>query len=367
MSDLPGPLTSAQLEQLVCEAVQHLSSGYRWPGAGGTSSHRAVVTAREVEAAAGAELTIPVGALITPEARDRARDLGVRLRETDMAPTLHGEQRALAERLAQGLRESLSGLQIEELAFWCLRDGSCAAPQDVARIVDAGADRVGLAICSPPLGDAITPLIDHTLLKPEATEAQVRELCAEAIEFGFASVCVNPWYVPLVAELLAGSPVRACTVIGFPLGANQSQTKAYEARLAAAQGATELDMVINVGALKSGKDDIVREDIRGVVEAGRPTAIIKVILETALLSEGEIAHACCIARDAGAVFVKTSTGFGPGGATVEDVALMRRTVGRAMGVKASGGIGTRQDAAAMIAAGATRIGASAGVRIAGGQ
>ena len=221
--------------------------------------------------------------------------------------------------------------------------------------------------CSPPLGDAITPLIDHTLLKPEATEAQVRELCAEAIEFGFASVCVNPWYVPLVAELLAGSPVRACTVIGFPLGANQSQTKAYEARLAAEQGATELDMVINVGALKSGQDDIVREDIRGVVEAGRPTAIIKVILETALLSEGEIAHACCIARDAGAVFVKTSTGFGPGGATVEDVALMRRTVGRAMGVKASGGIGTRQDAAAMIAAGATRIGASAGVRIAGGQ
>ncbi len=367
MSDSRGPLTTAQLEQLVCDAVQHLSGDSRWPGDARSSAHRAVVTAREVEAAAGTELAIPVGALITPEARDRARDLGVRLRETDIEATLNGEQRALAARLAQGLRKSLSGLELEELAFWCLRDGSCTAPQDVARIVDAGADRVGLAICSPPLGDAITPLIDHTLLKPEATEAQVRELCAEAVEFGFASVCINPWFVPLVAELLAGSSVRACTVIGFPLGANRSETKASEARLAAAQGATELDMVINIGALESGNDDTVRADIRGVVEAGSPTAIVKVILETALLSADEIARACCLARDAGAAFVKTSTGFGPGGATVEDVALMRRTVGRMMGVKASGGIGTRQDAAAMIAAGATRIGASAGVRIAGGQ
>jgi len=360
-------LTTAQLEQLVCDAVQHLSGDTRWQGDRDTSAHRAVITAREVEAAAGSELAIPVGALITPEARDRARDLGVRLRETSAASPLNGEQRALAARLAQGLQDSLSGLELEELAFWCLRDGSCAAPQDVERIVDAGADRVGLAVCSPPLGDAITPLIDHTLLKPEATEPQVRELCAEAVEFGFASVCVNPWYVPLVAKLLAGSAVRACTVIGFPLGANQSETKAREAQLATMQGATELDMVINVGALKSGDDNTVREDIRGVVEAGRPTAIVKVILETALLSPDEIARACCLARDAGAAFVKTSTGFGPGGATVEDVALMRQTVGRMMGVKASGGIGTRQDAAAMIAAGATRIGASAGVRIAGGQ
>jgi deoxyribose-phosphate aldolase len=360
-------LTTAQLEQLVCDAVQRLAGDSRWPGDASKPAHRAVITAREVEDAAGAELAIPIGALITPEARDRARDRGVRLRETGTATGLNGAQRALAESLARGLGESLSGLELEELAFWCLRDGSCAAPQDVARIVNAGADRVGLAVCSPPLGDAITPLIDHTLLKPEATEAQVRELCVEATEFGFASVCINPWYVPLVAELLADSPVRACTVVGFPLGANRSETKASEARLAAAQGATELDMVINVGALKSGKDDVVREDIRGVVEAGHPTAIIKVILETALLTADEIERACCLARDAGAAFVKTSTGFGPGGATVEDVALMRRTVGRMMGVKASGGIGTRQDAAAMIAAGATRIGASAGVRIAGGQ
>ncbi len=367
MSDSRSPLTTAQLEQLVCDAVQHLSGDAPGRSGGASSTHRAVITAQEVEDAAGSELAIPIGALITPEARDRARDLGVRLCETSTASALNGEQRALAARLAQGLRKSLSGLELEELAFWCLRDGSCAAPQDVARIVDAGADRVGLALCSPPLGDAITPLIDHTLLKPEATEVQVRELCAEAVEFGFASVCINPWYVPLVAELLAGSSVRACTVIGFPLGANQSETKAGEARLAAMQGATELDMVINVGALKSGNDDAVREDIRGVVEAGRPTALVKVILETALLCPKEIARACCLARDAGAAFVKTSTGFGPGGATVDDVALMRQTVGRMMGVKASGGIGTRQDAAAMIAAGATRIGASAGVRIAGGE
>ncbi len=367
MSDSRGPLTTEQLEQLVCDAVQHLKGERRWSGANPDTGSRAVITAREVEDAAGSALVVPPGALITPEARDRARDLGVRLRETSATSVVADEQRALAEHLAQSLRDSLSGYQIEELAFWCLRDGSCAAPQDVARIVDAGADRVGLAICSPPLGDAITPLIDHTLLKPEATETQVRTLCAEAVDFGFASVCVNPWYVPLVAELLAGSSVRACTVIGFPLGANRSDTKAHEARLAAAEGATELDMVINVGALKSGDDNTVREDIRGVVEAGSPTALVKVILETALLSPDEIARACCLARDAGAAFVKTSTGFGPGGATIEDVALMRRTVGRMMGVKASGGIGTRQDAAAMIAAGATRIGASAGVRIAGGQ
>jgi len=359
----PGPLTPAQLEKLVCDAVQHLAGS----GESATSRGRAVITAREIEDAAGGKLTVPPSALITPEAHDRARDLGVQLCEGSTTTALNDEQRALAARLAAGLRESLSGHQIEELAFWCLREGSCAAPQDVARIVDAGADRVGLAICSPPFDDAITPLIDHTLLKPEATAVQVRELCAEAVEFGFASVCVNPSHVPLVAELLGGSNVKVCTVIGFPLGANASLTKLNEAKLAVAQGASELDMVINVGALKSGMDDLVRDDIRGVVEAGGHSAITKVILETALLTPEEIGRACCLARDAGAAFVKTSTGFGPGGATVEDVALMRRTVGRSMGVKASGGIGTRQDAADMIAAGATRIGASAGVRIAGGS
>ena len=357
----PGPLTKEQLERLVCDAVRQLTAPPQAP-----QGSRPVVTARDVEDAPAGEMIVPPGALVTAEARDRARDLGVRLRETEPTAELTGEQRALAEHLAIGLRDTLSGHELEELAFWCLRDGSCAAPQDVARIVDAGADRVGLAICSPPFDDAITPLIDHTLLKPEATEQQVRQLCAEAVEYGFASVCVNPWFVPLVAELLQGSNVRACTVIGFPLGANHSSTKAAEARLATSHGATELDMVLNVGALKSGLDDLVHEDIRGVVEAGGDRAIVKVILETALLSPDEIARACELSRDAGAAFVKTSTGFGPGGATAEDVALMRRTVGRSMGVKASGGIGTREDAAAMIAAGATRIGASAGVRIAGG-
>jgi deoxyribose-phosphate aldolase len=358
-------LSSAELERLVCEAVQRLVSDGHWPGTDGPG--RAVVTAREVESASGSRLSIPGGALVTPEARDRARDLGIRLVEVPAVEALSSEQRSLADALAGQLRQSLSGHQIQELAFWCLHEGACAAPQDLARIVDAGADRVGLAVCSPPLDDAITPLIDHTLLKPEATESQVSKLCREAAEFGFASVCVNPWYVPLAARLLRGTPVRACTVIGFPLGANRTVTKNFEATQAVADGATELDMVINVGALKSGADELVEADIRAVVDAGTGDTLVKVILETALLDADEIVRACRLARDAGADFVKTSTGFGPGGATVEDVSLMRRTVGRSMGVKASGGIGTRQDAAAMIAAGATRIGASAGVRIAGGQ
>jgi deoxyribose-phosphate aldolase len=359
----PG-LTAAELEQLVCDAVRQISA-HTPPAAVASPAGRVVVTASDVEDVQGHELTVPAGALITPAARDRAQDLGVDLREGSDAGG--PDEQLLARHLAASLHASMSAHQLEELAFWCLRDGSCTSPRDVERIVDAGADRVGMTICAPPLGDAITPLIDHTLLKPGATDAQVRELCAEAVQFGFASVCVNPWYVPLVAELLAGSAVRACTVIGFPLGANQTATKAFEAERAARQGATELDMVINVGALKSGQDDAVAADIRAVVDAGKPTSIVKVILETALLDADEITRACHIARDAGAAFVKTSTGFGPGGATVEDVALMRRTVGKSMGVKASGGIGTRQDAADMIAAGATRIGASAGVRIAGGN
>jgi len=246
-------------------------------------------------------------------------------------------------------------------------DGSGTDPTDVARIIDAGADRVGLTACAPPLDDAIAPLIDHTLLKPEATPEQARQLCAEALELGFASVCVNPCHVSLVADLLKGSSVRACTVVGFPLGATDSEVKAFEAKLAVGQGANEIDMVINIGALKSGRDDWVRSDIEGVVQAAGPGALVKVILESALLSDDEIVRACQLARTARANFVKTSTGFGPGGATAKDVALMRATVGRDMGVKASGGISTRADAAAMIAAGATRIGASAGVRIAAGE
>jgi deoxyribose-phosphate aldolase len=211
----------------------------------------------------------------------------------------------------------------------------------------------------------IAKYIDHTLLRADATADQVAVLCAEAREFGFASVCVNPCYVAQCADLLQSSPVKVCTVIGFPLGANATETKAAEARLAIRDGATEVDMVINVGALKCGRDDRVEDDIRAVANAAHEgQAICKVILETAMLDDREKSRACRAAINAGADFVKTSTGFGPGGATVEDVALMSRAVsGTNMGVKASGGIRNFDDAQRMIQAGATRIGASAGVRI----
>lgn len=206
-------------------------------------------------------------------------------------------------------------------------------------------------------------MIDHTLLKPDATEAQITKLCEEAREHGFASVCVNPGWVPLAADLLDGSAVRVCTVIGFPLGATTSTAKAFEAMDALRNGATEVDMVINVGLLKSGKDDEVREDIAVVAEEVREKALLKVILETGLLTDAEKVKACQLAEEAGADFVKTSTGFGHGGATVADVALMRKTVGPEMGVKASGGIRDYETAMAMIQAGANRIGASAGISI----
>jgi deoxyribose-phosphate aldolase len=211
----------------------------------------------------------------------------------------------------------------------------------------------------------IAAYIDHTLLKPDATFDQVAALCQEAREFGFASVCVNPFYVRHCARLLCGSRVAVCTVIGFPLGANVSKIKAREARKAIRDGATEIDMVINIGALKSGRDKLVYRDIRAVVKACKKGgAICKCILETALLNDDEKLRACRAARRARADFVKTSTGFGPGGATAEDVALMSRAMaGTKMGVKASGGIRNLADAQRMIAAGATRIGASAGVRI----
>jgi deoxyribose-phosphate aldolase len=206
-------------------------------------------------------------------------------------------------------------------------------------------------------------LIDHTLLKPEATEAQIRTLCAEARQYQFAAVCVNPSWVSLCAELVSGSDVRVCTVIGFPLGATTTVVKVVEARDAIANGATEIDMVINIGALKSGNDDLVRRDIGEVVMAAQGKALVKVILETALLTREEKIKACLFAKQAGADFVKTSTGFGPGGATIEDVALLRETVGKQMGVKASGGIRDRAAAVAMVAAGATRLGTSASVAI----
>lgn len=213
----------------------------------------------------------------------------------------------------------------------------------------------------------LAAIIDHTLLKPEATKDQIVKLCEEAMEFGFASVCVNPTYVSLAASLLKDTPVKVCTVVGFPLGASTPLVKAVEVRDAIAAGAREIDMVINVGALKSGDDDLVGRDIRAVVEAARGRALVKVILETALLTNDEKVKACLIAKAEGADFVKTSTGFGPGGATVEDVRLMRKVVGADMGVKAAGGIRTLETALAMVEAGASRIGASASVAIVKGQ
>ncbi|KJS17309.1 MAG: deoxyribose-phosphate aldolase [Peptococcaceae bacterium BRH_c4b] len=209
-------------------------------------------------------------------------------------------------------------------------------------------------------------MIDHTLLKAVGTGEDVRHLCREALEYGFASVCINPCYVPLAAKILAGSDVVVCAVIGFPLGATSSAAKAFEAGEAVRAGASEVDMVINVGALKAGRHEEVRRDILAVVEAAmseRQDALVKVIIETCYLTDEEKAAACMLARDAGAHFVKTSTGFGTGGATVEDVALMRKTVGPDMGVKASGGIKNALQALAMIEAGASRIGASAGKEI----
>ena len=206
--------------------------------------------------------------------------------------------------------------------------------------------------------------IDHTLLKPDATRVQIEQLCAEARRLRFAAVCVNPTWVPLCARLLVGSGVAVCTVVGFPLGATLTTVKAFEAQQAIDMGAAEIDMVLNIGALKSSNHDLVCDDIRAVAQVCHAgAALLKVIIETALLSDDEKIVACRLAQKAGADYVKTSTGFGPGGATAHDVALMRSTVGPHLGVKAAGGIRTLADALQMIAAGATRIGASAGVQI----
>ena len=236
-------------------------------------------------------------------------------------------------------------------------------PSRVAPVVEAGATRLGLHAVGGGAG-SVAGMIDHTLLKPDATRREIETLCREAKEFGFASVCVNPTWVATCARLVRGSSVAVCSVVGFPLGATTADTKQYEARRAIFDGAREIDMVINVGALKSGDLHLVESDIRAVTSACRETNVLsKVIIETALLSNEEKVTACTLAKAAAADFVKTSTGFGPGGATAEDVALMRRIVGEDMGIKASGGVRTLEGVKAMVAAGATRIGASAGVRI----
>jgi deoxyribose-phosphate aldolase len=214
-----------------------------------------------------------------------------------------------------------------------------------------------------PINVDLARWIDHTLLKPEATADQVSRLCSEAREFHFATVCINPSYVPLAAGLLAGSDVAVCTVAAFPLGASLPELKAHETRSLIGKGASEVDMVINIGALKSGDVSLALEDVQSVVNAAAGNAKIKVILEMALLTQREKIIACLLSKAAGADFVKTSTGFQATGATVEDVVLMRRVVGAGMGVKAAGGIRSLKDAQAMIAAGANRLGTSAGIAI----
>lgn len=226
-------------------------------------------------------------------------------------------------------------------------------------------DTADAEVTTPPLSAAqMARYIDHTLLKPEATEPQIRQLCQEALTYGFASVCVNPTWVAHCAELLAGSAVKTCTVAGFPLGATLTEVKAAETAAVTRHGAQEVDMVLNVGRLKDGAYQVVYDDIAAVVAAAKPQGVIvKVIIETFLLTDAEKVAASVLTQAAGADFVKTATGFNGGGATVADVRLMRRTVGPVLGVKAAGGIRTTLDAQQMIAAGATRLGASAGVKI----
>ncbi len=246
------------------------------------------------------------------------------------------------------------------------QDGQCArdCADRVRSLVAAGAARITSGVGVLPADAGLAALIDHTLLKPDASEAQIAQLCHEARQHNFAAVCVNPTHVRLCAQLLQGSAVRVCTVVGFPLGATPPEVKAYETQQALDDGATEIDMVVNIGALKSKDYTLVARDIATVVATAHAgSAIVKVIIEAALLVDEEKVIACKLSREAGADFVKTSTGFASGGATVRDVALMRRAVGSDMGVKAAGGIRTYADAQKLIEAGATRIGASASVKI----
>lgn len=226
-----------------------------------------------------------------------------------------------------------------------------------------GIDRIGTNGQDSEHYREIASFIDHTLLKPDAVEADIKRLCEEALTYGFASVCVNPYWVPLVRRLLYGTRVKVCTVIGFPLGAGTAEVKAFEARNGVAAGAQELDMVINIGALRDGKYEHVKRDIDLVVRASGPLVKVKVILETAYLTDEEKIKGSVLAMEGGADFVKTSTGFGPEGATARDVALMRKVVDGFLGVKAAGGIHTYEEAIEMLDAGATRIGASAGIEI----
>ena len=271
----------------------------------------------------------------------------------------------LLSRLPQTRDPKGEGLNLpDQVCPGCVQRCPQTCARNTKEIIAAGASRVSASERLTKIDPAIAALIDHTILKPEATRADLLKVCREARQYNFASVCVNPYWVPLVRAELAGSPVKICTVVGFPFGATSTEAKAAETAAAVRAGAQEIDMVINVGALRSGDQDAVKRDIQEVVKVAHSGgAIVKVILETALLDDNQKAVACMLSKAAGADFVKTSTGFGPSGATAHDIALMREVVGPEMGVKASGGIRTLQDLQAMTAAGATRIGASASVKI----
>lgn len=278
-----------------------------------------------------------------------------------------GEFEALLDRVAEELSRRLGAAGVPVLpgrCATCATPAACAtvcAPEALA-VYEAGAARIEGAAGMGSAERIIAGIIDHTALKPEITRSEIELLCAEAIKYGFFSVCINPFWIPLAKALLRGHGVKVCTVVGFPLGAMTAESKAAEARQAVEAGADEVDMVINVGALKSGMIDVVEADIRAVREATRGR-ILKVILETSKLTDPEKVEGCLASKRAEADFVKTSTGFGGGGATAADIALMRRVVGNTMGVKASGGVRSQKDAALMMASGATRIGASASVAI----
>jgi|WetSurMetagenome_2_1015567.scaffolds.fasta_scaffold220958_2 deoxyribose-phosphate aldolase len=276
--------------------------------------------------------------------------------------------------ISEILQEKLKGQSHQS----CCKDGVCHDnlcvvhnKEGVRNIVGNGAARITASVGIDAAGgieSELAGMIDHTLLKPDATISEVEKLCAEAKKYSFASVCINPCHVPLCARLLKGTDVKVCTVIGFPLGATSTASKAFETEQAIREGAQEVDMVMNVGLLKSGDHESVENDIFAVVStAKRYRVLTKVILETGFLTDEEKIKACVLVKRAGADFVKTSTGFGKGGATVGDIALMRRVVGSAMGVKASGGVRSREDALAMVAHGADRIGASASVKIVSGE
>lgn len=280
----------------------------------------------------------------------------------------------LVEIIAREVLSAYSDQEIQQSisqGLMCKREcasGMCVTTcfNKVGQVVSAGAERLTSTVGVIPPDLSMAGMIDHTLLKPDATPDKITQLCMEARKYNFASVCVNPFYVKLCADLLRGSPVKVCCVVGFPLGATIPEVKVIEARMAIENGASEIDMVINIGALKARDSALVARDIRGVVTTAHAAgALVKVIIEACLLTDEEKVLACLLSKEAGADYVKTSTGFSTGGATVQDIILMRQTVGPEMGVKAAGGIHSREDAEKLVKAGATRIGASAGIKIVG--